>query len=441
MENFKRNAVGITLLILVAVAIIAVVVIAAVNANKPKVDNEYFIDTAPIDYGAAENVVYVKRFHDTVGDYFNSLSTQINLDGFADRLINALSAARIPAVKLDGLATAIKNNDLGKISEAVNGGQITEDMLKEILNKTNVDILGSFFRSFYEESGLTSEEFGAFIYSYLNLYSSNDYKAALNAVGRENFIELISYTTYFLSAIDEINEDNLFREDGVLSAAFYQLGAVLKAGADGGVENLEKVLGFEWIFGSDRENYEKINVYTAPLKGSLGYLFPLAGCVLKEIDSETLEVLQKTDLSNDAENIYAKSKAIKAAARGIDKFIAEFGNGYGVESADGVFARLQIAMENVYGAIFVASDGNREMFDELKQNSAKMMNNFSAAFELFKETDLTVEELKSMDYEQFERLKKAAEDVDAMSGYADTAVGGIFYMWVSYRMYEAIGED
>lgn len=438
MESFKRNAVGITLLIILALAVIAVVVVTAVDANKIEESNVYFIDGAPIDYNATENVVYVKRFRDAVSNYFSSVSSQINLNRFADRLLNALSVSRVSVSKLDTLATAINKYELNEIFAGVGEGEITEEWLTEILSKTSMDLFGSFFRRFFKETGLTSEELGLFIYNYLNIYGGDGYKTALNAVGKNNFIDLLSFTTFFLSSYGD-TENGSLSETGAMEAALYQMGAVLKNAAAGGVENLEKALGLVWIYGNDKDNYEEINAYSVALNGKIGYIFPLFGCILKEIDAETVRIVSDKEESGDK---YIRSRILvaKTVNRGLEKFIAEYGDKFGAKDKAELTAQIKLIFSNLYGTVVASSDGDRERFDALVNETYGRIDRFIAALEALNDCDDDFDYICNLTAEEKEKLTLFSKDLAVLKGDADTFLAATFYSWSMARLYEIARE-
>ena len=91
-----KNAVGILLIVVIVAAIVAGVTVAALDENKKTSEVEYFIDYAPVDYSAAENVIYVRSFRDTVEGIMSLFAEELHLTQFADRALTAASLARIP---------------------------------------------------------------------------------------------------------------------------------------------------------------------------------------------------------------------------------------------------------------------------------------------------------------------------------------------------------
>ena len=267
----KRNAVGIALVILVTLAIIGGVVYVAVDSNRPDPVTEFFIDTAPVDYTTKENVIYVKKFRDAVNGFLAEI-TGINISNFTDQIVEAMSISRIPAEKLSGMADAVNQNDLTGLIDALNNASLTEEQIIELFETTSLEFVSSFLDGLFDKSGLTSEEFGLVLYNYFVLYGGQEYSLLLSAFGKDNFVSLIGDTAYFITTVNDVKEGTgEYVDSHAMSAAFYQLGTVfLKAESAAGVDTLEKVLLLRWNYGEDKNNYERINVYTGASREKIG---------------------------------------------------------------------------------------------------------------------------------------------------------------------------
>lgn len=437
---------GVAIVILLAAVIITGVVLVAVDANKKTEEKEFFIDSAPLDYGVAENVVYVKRFRDAVTKYLNSISQDLNLTGFADRLLNALSVSRVPAEKLGGMATAINKHSIDGILGSIDGGELTEEQLQEIFAKTSFDFIGEFLNSFFDESGLTGEEFGLFLYNYLNIYGSAEYKIALNAVGKVNFVQLLSCSTYFITSVNDIqNGGGQFVNAFVLQSAFYQLGTVLLKSTDiAGTEVLERVLGLEWHYGDDRDNASDINFYTANLKGKMGYILPLMGCILRAADAETIDVCwDYSSEKNEINLIYSQIKSAKTVKKGMEEFIKLYGEDFGADNITELTAQFKLLTENLYKAQMSVArkDLNDEAFKKILSDCMERIDRFIGSCEYLSGINYTVEEINALSESERQFLAEKAADMQIMEYDADYFISSVIYMWASQRLYEVTKEE
>lgn len=441
----KRNAVGISLVILVTLAIIGGVVYVAVDSNRPDPVTEFFIDTAPVDYTTKENVIYVKKFRDAVNGFLAEI-TGINVSNFADQIVEAMSISRIPAEKLGGMADAVNQNDLTGLIDALNNASLTEEQIIELFETTSLEFVSSFLDGLFDKSGLTSEEFGLVLYNYLVLYGGQEYSLLLSAFGKDNFVSLIGDTAYFITTVNDVKEGTgEYVDSHAMSAAFYQLGTVfLKAESAAGVDTLEKVLLLRWNYGEDKNNYERINVYTAALREKIGYLIPLFGCVLRSVGAEEVEWGRLyADTGKDADLVYSQSLIAKSVGKGLNEFILSYGEKFGCVDRETLALQIKSVIENLYKAQTLTSGGSleAEKFVERLNNHLNATDEFFDALVEMENTNYDYDTLIGMEKDgSIVPLADKARSLWALEDVADVFNASVIYMWSSQILYDLAGE-
>ena len=432
------------MVILVTLAIIGGVVYVAVDSNRPDPVTEFFIDTAPVDYTSKENVVYVKKFRDAVNGFLAEL-TGINASTFTDQLVEAMSISRIPAEKLGGMADAVNQNDLTGIIDALNNSSLTEEQVLKLFETTSLQFVSSFLDGLFEKSGLTSEEFGTVLYNYFLLYGGSEYSVLLSAFGKDNFIDLIGDTSYFITTVSDVrNGTGEYVDSHAMSAAFYQLGTVFLKAESAGVDTLEKVLLFRWNYGEDKNNYKEINVYTAALNNKIGYLLPLFGCVLRSIGAEEVEwgrVYAET--GKDSDLVYSQSLIAKAVGKGLDGFLSSYGEKFGCSDRETLAIQIKAVIENLYKAQTLTVGGrlDAESFTERLESHLAAVDEFFDALSFLEEVDYDHGALTEMESEgSIGPLAEKARSLWAMEEVADVFNASVIYMWASQILYDLAGE-
>lgn len=444
MTYGKRNAVGIALVILVTLSIIGGVVYVAVDANRPDPVTEFFIDTAPVDYTSEENVIYVKKFRDAVNGFLAEL-TGINASTFTDRLVEAMSISRIPAEKLGGMADAVNTNDLTGLIDALNNASLTEEQVLKLFETTSMQFVSSFLDGLFDKSGLTSEEFGTVLYNYFLLYGGSEYSALLSAFGKDNFISLIGDTSYFITTVNDVKSGTgEYVDSHAMSAAFYHLGTVFLKAESAGTDTLEKVLLLRWNYGEDKNNYDKINVYTAALNNKIGYLFPLFGCVLRSIGAEEVERGRLyAETGKDADLVYSQALIAKSVGKGLDEFILSYGEKFGCSDRETLEAQLKALVENLYKAQTLTVGGSLEAenFTERLKDHLGAIEEFFDALVVLEEIDHDYDTLVEMEKDgSIAYLAESSRSLWALEEVADVFNASVIYMWASQILYDLAGE-
>ncbi len=438
-----KNAIIIILVVTISVAIIAGAVYVAVDGNKNNGDREYFFDTAPIDYSTQKNFAYANLFKDAVAQYLSPISSQIDLSAFADRLLAAMSVTRIPAEKLGGMASAIRKNNLNDIVGNIDG-DITDEELEELLKISGLKLISDFLDGFFEESGLTGEETGKFLYNYMELYSAENYKTALHAMGEDIFVKFVSTTTYFLTSVSDIKEGTGdYVNSVVLKAALYEAGSSYLDMGSKGTEVTESVLGLRFHFDEDKTYSAEINGYAAAINGKLGCVIPLLGCVLREIKTDDIERarLYSQD-GKDGDLIISQAGFARSVKAGTEKFLLAYGDIIGAENLAELKSQLISLTKNLYSAQMVTAgiDPSKLDGEEIKEyfaESEKSFDTFFAAVEKLSDTDLSDEIIDGMSEEERKELVSTAKNMWSLEEESGTFVTAVTYMWAAQRLYEA----
>lgn len=438
-----KNAIIIILVVTISVAIIAGAVYVAVDGNKNNGDREYFFDTAPIDYSTQENFAYANLFKKAVAEYLSPISSQINLSAFADRLLAAMSVTRIPAEKLGGMASAIKKNNLNDIVGNIDG-DITEEELEKLLHISGLKVISDFLDGFFEESGLTGEETGKFLYNYMELYSAENYKTALHTVGEDNFVKFVSTTTYFLTSVSDIKEGTGdYVNSAVLKAALYEAGSAYLNVGSKGADVLEQVLGFNFHYDEDKTYSAEINGYAAAIKGKSGCVIPLLGYVLREIKTDDIERARLYSQNHkDDDLIISQAGFARSVKAGIEKFLLAYGEKIGAENLTELKLQLISLAKNLYSAQILTAGIEPSILEneEMKEYfaaSAESFETFFATVEKLSDMDISDEIIDGMSEEERKELVSTAKNMWSLEGESGTFVTAVTYMWAAQRLYEA----
>lgn len=437
-----KNAIIIVLVVVIAVAIIVGSVYVAVDNNRSVESREYFFDTAPIDYSSQSNFAYAKLFKEAVATYFSSVSTSIDLGAFGDRLLAAMSVSRIPAEKLGGMATAIKNNSLSDIL-GKSWTDMSDEEWEELLRVPGLTAISSFLDAFFEESGLTGEETGEFLYNYMQLYSPADYKAALSLVGEDTFVRFVSTTTYFLTSISDIKQGKGdYIDSAALRAVLFEGGSAYANMGKVGLDNIEKAFGLIWQYGEDKNNAAEINRYTAAMQGKIGGIIPLIGYVLREVKTTDIEAARNYSADGDRVMLVMSQAGFASSVKaGIEKFVAEYGAVFGIDDIDGLKAWLINLTKNLYSAQLLAAGYDPSVLDsdvflELTDGTEQAYDSFFESVKALTEREMTEEELGTMTESELAEWENTAKGLWSLEAESESFATAVMYMWTTQRIYE-----
>ena len=415
-----KNAVGILLIVVIVAAIVAGVTVAALDENKKTSEVEYFIDYAPVDYSAAENVIYVRSFRDTVEGIMSLFAEELHLTQFADRALTAASLARIPAYKLDGISTAIRQIEPSAWGETV--FDLSDEQIKRLASLTTSSVLRNAVSEFFSISGLTTREFAAFLYEYQNLYGVAEYKAALSILGKDTFIDLVGSTLFLIVRSSNVGEGAISDAHALL-AAFYEYGETLKQSYSRGSSALLTATGLRFT------SIDETDAHLPYLNAKTPYLFALAGYVFSEIGLSSAEAIVEKRLSGT--DYAAYSSLAKDLYRGATVFIERYGADF-AQDYDELSAVLVRYFDEANRANYASIDVDTER-EEIKT----YLNERTEACEKF------FTALRSLaiggEYTEEQKAEQIA-DFAAFSNELNVLCESMFSLWVVQRAGE-IGEE
>lgn len=428
-----KNAIGVIILIIVSATIIAGAVFSAVESKEKGVEKELFLDVAPVDYSAEENMIYAKRFRDAIASYFAPVTTEMSLGDFADKVLNACSLARIPAYKLDRMAQVIKRYDVGELQNALaNGSEITEEQVQKLFEKENPAFIAEILHSFFAETGLTGEEFGNFVYQYLINYASADYKSALALVGKDVFTEFVGATAYFLSQMKDYSEhEGRLADAYAFEAAAYQMGSVFVATANSApAATVEKALGFAWSYDPTLTNYAELTVVLNELKGKFFTALLITGEIMRSVRAESLD-----EATDDTGFILSRISLAKDIKRGLDNYIARYGSDTDLNLLKATFSAV---VDDIYYAFAYVAGGDTtgEAFVTALNNVRAHYEDFFASLIYLDGLDLSAVDIDSASEADKNALLIKAQKLSALNDDATFITESLLYLWGSSRLYE-----
>ncbi|MGN1041867.1 MAG: hypothetical protein ACI4SK_00110 [Christensenellales bacterium] len=438
-----KNIIIIVLITLISAAIIGGSVYVAVESNKNNEEREFFFDSAPINYSTEKNFYYANLFREAVAKYLQPISNQINLEKFADQLLEALSTARVPAYKLGTMASALKKYGIEDVFGRTDIENMTDEELEKLFKSSGLTTISNFLNGFFTESGLTGEETGLVLYNYFDKNFSDEYRLALHSVGKENFVRLASSTAYFITSLSDIKEGTgNYVNSSVVKSALYELGSTLIAVNAAGADNVEKVLGLRWNYGSDKEYATEINAYSAKMSGKIGLLLPLIGCVLRQAEVADIEYARQYAENGSIDALVLSHAGFaKAVDKGIEAFGSEYGDVLG-EDVGSLKARLVSFSKDLYCARMVTAGINPELleneeFGEIFDTSEQAFERFFSAVEGLKDLTETEDTLSAMSASEKEALATEARNLWALEKEGGEIASSIAFMWTSQIFYNA----
>ena len=439
MNTRWKNAVGVIIIVILSALIVAGAVVSALGNNSNQSEKEIFIDVAPIDYTAEENVVAVRRFHSAVANYFSQISQTLSLQNFADRVVLACSRARIPAYKLNVIADVIHNYEPTEILSALNNdSSITEDQIIALFAMDTPLFAVDIMHALFTETDLTGEEFGRFVYEYLNEYGSVGYKSALSAVGKDVFIDFVGSASYFISQLKDYNNGSgKLTDSAAFVSACYQMGTVAKAMASvSSVTNVEKVLGFDWSFDPSIAEYNALMTRITELRGKFVATLNLLGMVLRNLSYDSVD--KTFNAETQAQKAAATITLAKDIKYALDTFVDEYGTDLNIGSLDELKAMYIIATDDIYYSMKYVS--NSDVTNEQFLNSVSgMHDNYEKLFgALTYLSALNYDEsaINALDEGTRTDLYNKCDDFAALSYDSPYILESILYLWGSARLYE-----
>lgn len=417
MSEKWKNVVGILIIVAVVAAIVAGVTMATLD-NRSTKEVEYFIDDAPSDYSAPENVVYVRLFRDTVENLFSSVYDDWKLTDFADRLLRAASKARIPAYKLEGMARAIRQANLNEWWEDF---QVkSTEQIRAQLGQTTSEVFRNAVCELFDLSGLTTREFALFLYRYLELYGAPEYQTALAVVGQDSFVDFVGSTCFVLQQTRSFGQGNETNASSILAAS-YEYGEIIKRACSFGMDS------FCLVFGLNPDHLDEQLIAQMPyITEKTGYLFCLMGYLFSEMSAETAKSFaDKFDGSDDYVTM------AKDVMRGAESFIRDYGESFGAADYDELAAIFVVYVEEMYRGEFVSLsvDVTDEVFKEYLSTARK-------------ETAAGLDAIRSLATAEptDEQRELWISDVKKLGAWLNEYAESYIYFWVIQRFGE-LGEE
>lgn len=457
----KQNVLSIiavaTVILILAGMISATVILSGGSAKEW----EYLSTEENIDY-AGSDFEYLENFKTEIKTYFSALfseffSSYINLNGalqeylngIAERIVTAMSEARIPGTKLNKTAKALKNNSLnsvfGSLKAAVAEMTSIEELEAYLTDKlTNlgfIDLFGGFFSGLMEETALNENEIASVIYYLLTQNSNDNYLALLGQMGKETFVSLLSDTIYVLTTVRVASQSEylLTSTADSLKEVFYQLGSLYSSLANlpGGGETVENIFGF--TFDYEEEN-EIVNSYVADIKGKIGELVVIIGRVMKSLSADDVKTYcrylayENGKEKNDAK-IYCAMKLSELLCEDVESITSIGNKNYSsVSELCNAYARVSSSLANlafdlIYSVVEDEERGEPTDYTEL-------FIGFAEASEALSKIALTEEEIGGLDENDEKYL--------LLLGYADDffdindALGGLCENLIAFRFADAV---
>lgn len=388
----------------------------------------YYSSDDTFDYYSTEtsskDFQYVNNFKHALYTYFDSLindklSTYFNveslmekyLEKIAERAVNAMASARVPAVKLNKIAEYLSNNSLGSFynafKEFVSQFDTYDEMEAYIFENIGDYTIFSIFRDslsgLMRETGITENEIARFIYYYLLQNSDKTYVTYMELIGEEFFVRLVSNTIYVMVTIGDISNSRYLSESTAYSArsVVYQLGSLYVGigSLPGGGETLERILHTNREYDETYGEYVRMNELSEKMKGKIGDFIILLGYFMRNIEPDDISsyfayVEEEDEQAKKDAMIYS---AWRFARRFDDALVDVYGNEGGrIERFIGKYTGLLDDMcELSVLMIHEISDND----DEIPVEPSTEFFTFGNACIALCENNYTPDEIRQMDKE------------------------------------------
>lgn len=386
----------------------------------------------------------------------------ISADMLGARIIlKALQNAGIPADKVAALGRYLENQEpedalgefilafylpvLDEYGEPVrneNGNIITvfnpDANLADVLTgKINLSLI---LDEIIQETALTPDEAGTFLYEHLMLMSNESRKELLTTLGKENFITLfIDSSEIFREIFAASKRDEITPAEGRMARELlFELGVRYRDILDGfGAENLEELIGIGGnlidvtnlppdIAGI--EYIENVNALSSSFEGMTGYTLFLISETFVNLESGAFDsAVNYINDKDGREYSFAVLSALRTAVRAHDAAKERYGltDQQITEKIAGVNANLRI----------IGGEGDYDKLDQFKEEenaalSAGLVELKKIALEDYNDIK-TAEDIKAMTESDFaglrERLAGASAGLERLEAGASRAQTLIFY--------------
>jgi len=488
MKLSRKSKISVIAIVLILVLSAGMVLSVYFIENQKAPTWEYYQDKTAITYydtGNEYGFQCATAFSSAMKNYLKGnvtsyISYNINIDTFCSRLIQAMSDARIPAVRLEVISKVITTNDfitlMDKLLKSMDSYDTFEDwsyaVTKQVADESVFSTVSSFFSSFFEITTLTVDEVSKIVYCYLARYGSEPYKAYLALFGEEKFLSLLSDTLYVMNTLNGVkNTTALTFTTEALRSSLYQLGSIYLsiANVQGSYDTFERVLGFPDTFPSDiASDYEEdINQMYGNIKGTFGKLLLLLGTFFTNLTSEQIAsyysyYYKKTKTSDEIveleiklgsaqateddinrlnellyDNIVNHTVTVQALVPAITSSLEEFNEKYmHEENGESVITKYSEIMQLMRILVFYL--GEFTDVSSLNENITNIQENtkdFQDGLRYFENHSYTLEEIQAMDVtseeyiELIRQTNNVGTSVDLMTAYCTSA----FSIWYSYK--------
>ena len=388
---------------------------------------EYRTDDSDLDYyaqGSGNDFQYATSLKYAITNYFGtSINQYVDISSliepFSEKVVTAMSRARIPARKLKLIADQLDVDKLSgpfkDLNEFLKQFESIEE-LEEYLNNVEpiglFDMLFSGIASLLRQSSLTEDEFAAFIYEYLADNTNATYKGFLALFGKDYFLKLFSNTLYVISRMEQMSDTPYMSTatSSALQQVCYQLGStyVNIANVSGGTAMIERVLWWTWDYDQSTEKGVKAQQLTNSFRGKIGDLFLIIGNVLKNVTVSDIEFLVNKNNVTD-EIIKERNKILTSIkiAKALDNALNVSQNILTEEyhSHEEFFDQYKDVSIAISELAWVVGEGEKD--SEYEQSLVDLRNLYEKTkqyMSLLLTKDYTMEQLTNMDVESQEYL-------------------------------------
>lgn len=455
--------------IITAVCILLILALAITGTflleGQVNQDWEYHTDDSDIDYyaqGSGNDFQYATSLKYAITNYFgSSLNKYFNvsslIEPFSEKVVRAMSRARIPARKLKLIADQLDVNNLtGPFKDAqefLEQFDSFEELENYLKTQKPVGLFTAIFSgisSLLRQSTLTEDEFATFIYEFLADNTDASYQGFLAILGEEYFLKLFSNTLYVISRVDEMS-DTPYMSTATATAlqqVCYQLGGtyVNIAKLSGGTATLERVLWWTWDYDTTSEKGAKAQALSDSVRGKVGDLFLVIGNLLKCATTEDIEFLVNSKSANDERTEECNkiitsiktAKALNSAINASNNLLTKSYDSY-VEFFD---EYMQVS-NTLSDLAYVIGEGEKDSeYEQSLVDLAKLYENTKNQMTLLLSRNYTLEELLNMDAssQEYLELKDASTFVNNVEEQSAHLLTQIFYVMVTNKI-DSLSEE
>lgn len=435
-QKIKNNLLLIFVLILAAI-MFSMVIFDAVKSNRKGEIFEIYIDNAPLDYSADSNAVYAYKFNNAMLKMLSSQDNP-NIRKIVNGMLDAMSSARIPAVKLGKIADVINQSSNELINLLINNQALTDEEIEKLIATTKMQHIADFMNNFFDKTTLTEEEFSTAIYHFMRKNASTNYKVAMNKLGKEDYVTFISNTFYLINTMGDIMESqSLSINPTILQASLYELGTKYVEITDKvGLGAIKTIMGFDWIFIGNDEKTEKLNSYSLALSDKISLCFAIIGYSMRNINTDDIENLNKYfSLEEGKEKndylIYTQLCLSKSILKAMEQSLV-FTQKDGIDNTKKLFKYLYDMIQDSYMLRITLQDEIEDA--ELRQKYENSFNSFTESLKYFSSKKLNLEQISNTSVEEYQVMLDYAKNSVAFKETLDDFVYSVVYVWCAHLL-------